>query len=46
MRFKAAVSSINPLSEHMEEVWVGCVYMQKMELNTIGGCKVTKFGLH
>ena len=33
MRFKAAVSSISPLSEHMEEVWVGCVYMQKMELH-------------
>ena len=32
MRFKAAVSSISPFSEHMEEVWVGRVYMQKMEL--------------
>ena len=29
---KADVSSVSPSSEGLEELWVVCVYMQKMEL--------------
>ena len=30
--FKAYVSSVSPSSERMEEFWVVCVYMRKIEL--------------
>ena len=31
--FKADISSVSPFSEEMEELWVVCVDMQKMELH-------------
>ena len=31
LSFKADVSSVSPSSERMGELWVVCIYMQKME---------------
>ena len=32
MSLKADVSSVNPLLEQLEELWIVCVYEQKVEL--------------